>query len=686
MPDTVSNGGVTVVNTGSSHTAFTGADPCLLPPGAFDNAAPAASLTAGTRAQKTLIGDNPIGMQGSEWDPSKSAGKLGVTSGTTQKDAVVTAGSKDLIIEGKPAARAGDATTQNHGNSSGKVMPGTLKPSAESQEERAKKLCYLKSWKGVTNGGIKLGWKGAIKSGEPNYLEVWNTAELTFTATREDITQAKAQNPKCTPGTHTEWSATGKVFPHFLTTGEKKEKSTDTFSAPASLVVADWIIGTSVADFANHLIGMDTSGGVSEAAYDPRVESGPGGAYTGQGIGLQDLKAAGTAGTKGVGFGTPGGKPPAGPKPYPPIECDIKLVLLWFWWFVKAPTVDVTATACGGARKATILVLPELKLKFKYKLGAAIAKGAEAFKKSAAATDAKTEASKAEAERVMAKQTAGRDKAQAKVDALRDSKKPGYGIERRAKLTRALAAFDRAEKKLEDLVAALETAKKVLKAAEIIATVANTAVTYVFLKDFTVELEISYERTKETQGFYYYTDATMGQKWKFTFKIDKLIGVDWTCYVSLLNLAGPYMQAVAQFLRKYKIVQVDLFFRIELSVSVSTSIEKSQVDEFSISGGGVTLDPRLSLGLILGVGSVDLLRATFVLSAQAKADFKPPKKEEHGYLLVGVPSVRTGSYYVVTLFPDRWWEIKMCQGQLTALHQQFNLDGKVRVPLISMPA
>ncbi len=230
MPQTVSNGNVTVVNTGSAHTAFTGGDPCLLPPGAFDNAAPSANLVPGTSASMTLIGGNPTATEGTKWDPSKSAGKVGVKSGTTEKSAVVVAGSKDLDVEGKPAARVTDATTQNEGNSSGAVQPGALAPKAASQAERADKLCYLKSWTGVidgTDGKVKLGWKGGNKTGDPNYIEVWDTAKITFTATREDITQAKVTNPKCERGTHTDWHASGKVFPFLLDDGKLEAKGTD---------------------------------------------------------------------------------------------------------------------------------------------------------------------------------------------------------------------------------------------------------------------------------------------------------------------------------------------------------------------------------------------------------------------------------------------------------------------------
>ncbi len=677
MPQTVSNGNVTVVNTGSAHTAFTGGDPCLLPPGAFDNAAPSANLVPGTSASKTLIGGNPTATEGTKWDPSQSSGKVGVKSGPTQKAAEVVAGSKDMDVEGKPAARAGDTTTQNQGNSSGAVQPGALAPKAASQAERADKLCYLKSWTGVTDGGIKLGWKGGNKTGDPNYVEVWDTATIKFTATREDITQAAATNPKCERGTHTDWRASGKVFPLMLEEGKLEKQGTDAFDVPAELVVASWLNGSTLANF--HL------GDEAGSSYEPRVE-GKKDQSAFAGASAVDAKAEGVQGKPGKAIATPDGKIRKAQdnpwnKPAPGLEVDLKNLLMWFWWWVKSPTIEVSGQACGGARTATILVLPETKLKFKYKLGEVIAKQR--------AADAKEARDKIEGQIPDAARDAASKQARAaKTEgAIPEAHRTGQGKHysaQRAKLARQLDLFSSAEKKLKDLEASFETAKKILDTAEKVANVAQSPLHYRFLQGFSLGLEISYERTKETQGlFYYYTDATMGQKWVLSLNIDKVIDIDWTVYVSLLNFAGPFIGGLAQLLRNARIFRIDLFFRFELAVGVTVSIAKTEVDALS-GGGAINFDPRISLGLAVGGAGLDVIRATFVIVGKGKHELRPPKsKEEKGWLVIYQPSFSVGTFYSVILFPDRWWEVKLCQGQIHAL--QFNIKGDP-VGCFSMPS
>jgi uncharacterized Zn-binding protein involved in type VI secretion len=76
------------------------------------------------QAQKLLIAGMPTLHQNSTCGPSsgnESGVSGGVVSGAVKGPAVFSTGSSKVMIEGSPAVRMNDATTQNGGNAVGQV-------------------------------------------------------------------------------------------------------------------------------------------------------------------------------------------------------------------------------------------------------------------------------------------------------------------------------------------------------------------------------------------------------------------------------------------------------------------------------------------------------------------------------------------------------------------------------------
>lgn len=388
--------------------ALTAGDVCKLPALApYPNLAPSANLAAG-KAAKTSVGGNAVAMEGTHWDPSSSPGLSGVGSGTTIKQAQVTSGSSDVLVEGKPVARAGDPTKQNGGNSSGSVTPGALKPDADTVEKRAKLRCTVVLLGGKGKVGT-LGYKGRDKDGEPNYLEVWDTDTLTFWARREDISQKPPViNPDCEAPTsggkkHTIWRASGKAFPLYVNLRKKEDDSTDVFTVPASLVTEMWSSPTAQQAVASGDMGgfmsayaKQASQGLAGRTPGPfdRVEGGaagpsdsifttpkdlgdqtgyandrvdPGGAKGKYLKGYEhQARTKGKDGKGGLESQSTGGKD----APAKVFNGDIKQLLLFFWWGINPPSMTVTATGCAGGRSATVVVLPNYAITFSFSLSA----------------------------------------------------------------------------------------------------------------------------------------------------------------------------------------------------------------------------------------------------------------------------------------------------------------------------
>jgi uncharacterized Zn-binding protein involved in type VI secretion len=699
----VSNEGKQVVHKGASHTAL-GADPCLN--GSFENAAPSTNLAAAA-STKTLIESHPIALVGTHWDPSNSGGVVGVKSGTTKKEAVVTSGSRNLLIEGRPAARTGDPTTQNHGNAKGSVLPGSLAPSAESLEDRAKKKCKLTSWTATSSGGGKLGYPGLEKQGQPNYLEVKRDETVTFTSKRHDITKTPpAENPRCELGPHTSWSAKGNKFPFFSSVADLKKEGTETFEFPAGLVVET---------FASAAVMTAVQNGDTATAMNALA-----GQLLGTKLGKEDESAAGGR----VGYSAQQGAYVDGKvewktmkgddgKARAKVVVDIRTMLFFFWWWISAPELKVTATSCAGALDATLKVFPSEPLEFEFQWTKAIKEGntgkfdrekkslkdqladaekqrdrfadkaaranrsGDAATERGAASTLKAESVSGTSEQANQRRNANRNRA----DEAFDEAKKQY-----AKAEAALAKFENAEKTIDSLKEALKNLEKTLSTVKRISDLADVPVKYEIAKGLSLKLALEYLRTEDkpsARGWREYTTAHIGQKWTLTFGCESLIGVSWTARVSLLTLAGPYMASVAQLLRKYRIVNVDLGILLGFNLGATLKVEKLQHDEFS-GGGSTTSKFTLSLFMEMGGASVDVAKATIKFPATLTLEFAPPV--EKGALLKTTPKFSTTNNYEVILFPDRWWKVKVASGSIDVLRYDWNKNGATYWAVPTVPA
>ncbi len=784
MGRTVSNHSKTVVHTGSEHSAYTAKDVCTLPTQQpYDNVALSANLARG-KSLRTTIQGNPIALENTHWTPSLSPGQVGIISGTTLDAAWVKTGSKDLFIEGIAAGRADDPTKQNKANSSGKVKPGTLTPRADGEIDRAKKKCQLKEWGGEGVGGAKLGYRGKDKTGNPDYLDVWDTDTISFWAKRHDITQKPpVENPKCEVPTqggeyHTIWDASGKVFPLYSRKEVKHEHSKDTFVVPASLVIESFASGSVMKAMSEGdpesamaaLVGQSLSKFMSNDG-DNRVEGQSGG------LGRQDYGDSGIGGRghtgepKGWGklgsydgsqhrdavdprqrdqYSTPDnkaprnavertiqGKPKDGAgrverglaKVGKHIDADPRMLLFYGWWWVNPPKIKVTATACSGSRQATIRVLPNQQIRFKVKLpfGEKFKQWAAdqrqqrqdkldqaervqdtAQQRMASGRNAATQAQSAQqtAQQVQAEQaeiirretiikkvvrgTTPRHQAarQRRIDAARKKwdEAGAEAFKQLANYKAAMAKFDNAAANFNKAVTAAQSIKKGLTVAQKIAKVAGQPLVFRFLEDMTIEVILEYLRTKEQEsamGWGYYTPATMGQKWTFKFSTFPLLSVKYTVYFSLLNLVTFYVPGLAQALRRFRVVRVDLYFSIEFKLSVNLQVIKDQHDSLS---GATEAKANLTaeVGAIVGGAGVDVVQFSVTFPMELSAKFSAPTTK--GALATMTPKARITNYYRAVLFPDRWYEIEAFSGTIDGLRYFWNQKGKTKYDVGSLPA
>lgn len=712
-----------IVHLGAGHSAYGGADACLN--GTYDNVAPSSTLGAGA-STKTQIEGNRIGMVGSHWETSESAGVIGVKSGTTKKDAVVTTGSKDVFVEGAPAARVQDPTTQNSANSAGAVKPQVIKPSNESVEERAKKRCKLTSWK-ATNGKAELGWPGRDKTGQPNYLELWDTDTVTFTSTRHDITKTPHEvNPKCEMSPHTEWVANGKVFPTYMRSEEKRDKGTETFEVPANLVTEAFTAPGALADALNGDAAGFAGKVLSKFATNDGELRSEAGEHVG-GLGRQDYGGSSAApkagyaggekfdGTKVEGLTKtpdPKNEPIRGATDMGGFKGDVRALMFFAWWWIKPPEIKVTATSCGGALDATLKVFSNQKTKFGYEWGSPFAKKKSIDGKKLRETLEAKEAAEAARDQARADKQAATAAGDAKVASglalldnaaniggtNRSARKGQQRATRRAekafdkamdefaKAEAALAKFSAAQAQLDNIQNTLKTLDQTFSILQKVADVSGVPLTYELCKDLTLDVEFSYDRTddRESQrGWRWYTTATMGQTWKFGLRCSTLVGLSWKAYFSLLQLATFYIPFLANMLRKFRIFRVDLFVAVSFKVGLGATFQKTRHDEFTISGD-VSAGFTPTIGMVMGGAGIDVVQMSAWMPSEAKYSVAPPKTK--GAIFKGTPSFRCNANYRAVIFPDRWWEIEAAAGAIPGFRYYWNLDGKFYNEPFALPA
>jgi hypothetical protein len=134
MSGAASNQERTIVTKGTAHVAVhTAPDMCLVPgeaaPRPFPNLVKSEKLAAGA-TKITLIDSQPVwttaGELGPPSEPAHEGTLGGVQSGTYRAEAKPTSYSRDVFMEGDPVVRVQDRTTQNHGNTTGVVLPEAL--------------------------------------------------------------------------------------------------------------------------------------------------------------------------------------------------------------------------------------------------------------------------------------------------------------------------------------------------------------------------------------------------------------------------------------------------------------------------------------------------------------------------------------------------------------------------------
>lgn len=134
MGSTVSNEKRAIVTKGTPHIAVqTAPDVCKRPgkkpPVAAKNNVPSSRLKKG-QTTTSFIAGQPVwtsaGELGPPSDPAHAGTAGGVHSGTYRAEAKPTSFSATVFFEGNAAVRVDDTTTQNHGNTTGVVMPDSL--------------------------------------------------------------------------------------------------------------------------------------------------------------------------------------------------------------------------------------------------------------------------------------------------------------------------------------------------------------------------------------------------------------------------------------------------------------------------------------------------------------------------------------------------------------------------------
>lgn len=130
---TTSNEGRAIVTKGTGHVAVhTAPDVCKTPSKktiAANNWVKSDKLLKG-QTVTTFIADCAVWTSVGELGPPSEPGHAGVVggvkSGTYRFEASPTSYSSDVFFEGNPAVRVFDTTTQNHGNTTGIVLPEDL--------------------------------------------------------------------------------------------------------------------------------------------------------------------------------------------------------------------------------------------------------------------------------------------------------------------------------------------------------------------------------------------------------------------------------------------------------------------------------------------------------------------------------------------------------------------------------
>ncbi len=648
MGDTVSNQGRTVVHKGSSHTAIaTSPDVCKVPPGIpvpFENTLPAARITA-LATVSTLIQGNPICIQGTMIGPPSDAAHAGVMggvgSGTYRQEAVATSWSPDVFAEAKAVVREKDTTTQNHGNTTGMLVAGTLVASAQGFEDLLAKRCKADPLDGACEHGRELGWPTPVQNGEPEYLEVLLNESIEFGTWRWDITATPpALEPACpvTDHVHTYWTAEAIQYP-LRTKKTMSQEGGTTFVVPTNLAIGDGLASTmleylldgSKPKFKNY--DQTNNSGVMTPQSQAQVNqiwADRAGNQTGstkrgaakrqaarrdkadQAVAVDRKEHAETNGSVKN-----------------KLDVDIwSLVALWAF-YIAQPSIVVSATACAGSRKATLKVYPNRKYEFAVAISS---------------LKAKTEGT-------------------AKFEKEHQTKRSP----------------------IDGAVAALYQLKKITDVASKIADLAGYTLKVKLLDGFKLKVALQYIENTETKGFYtnyQHTPAMVGLNFEVTASADPLVSLEAKFFMSLFNFAAPGLgEGTATLLRRAGI-RADIECGMKLSMLLDFKGGKDEYDYLKF--GGVTFggDLKLWMSLVLGavIGEV-VLTAEFPGSGR----FTFTTGLQHSTLFEVQPVFKIRSEFVVEVRGWGWFSWELARAVPPKLAAEWNNGGKP-FGILSLPS
>ncbi|AKT40607.1 PAAR-like domain-containing protein [Chondromyces crocatus] len=206
MSATVTNQDLGVTTKTSDHTALTDGptDVCFDPPKKIP--VPHVNHVTTDRAVehttgKTLFqGGNVVrvGEAITPSDPAHGDSGGGVVSGTYRAEARATSGSPNVRAEGKPPARTDDPTTQNHANTTGKMVqvvpPGALDDNPEDFYARCSYDTSL----------IKC---GHLEFVDKKQIDIWRADTIIIEAKRKNAKEP-GKDPSCVQMPHMKWLVT----------------------------------------------------------------------------------------------------------------------------------------------------------------------------------------------------------------------------------------------------------------------------------------------------------------------------------------------------------------------------------------------------------------------------------------------------------------------------------------------
>ena len=716
MRESVSNQGKTCASTTSPHTAgnIAAQDKNYKPDKTIHkhkNYIESQSLKA-NRADTVFINKGNACRLPTHWGPPSKDGHPGtlggVDSGTYLFEAEATSCSPNLIIEDEGAVRTQDKTTQNQGNSKGLVFAGDYHAQSAKMAEELKKKCQIAKFEGTDTDGRKLGWPTLKKEGKPYYLEIYSDASVLFETTRHDITKTPPEeNPACIlDSDHTNWEWSTKLFPTFFIPDSDTIPGKEELIVEGTWAVEEWIL---------QMLGWTGGGGPAEADgsqgnpaqdYADPHGGGYGRSYQGgHGDALDNYDANRPTKTDpkySGNYRAPQMKnvPGTGGRVQMPPPRMVKQAIIWLLWWAFPPKIKVTATACGGTREAELRVYPRDKVNVAFGLDAAnklaqkAARGVgnrlkdgannvrdkfERNRNQAAKQHGKAERQLAELQRV-------RDKTRGKGSQKRrrNAKKKIPGAEQ--KVAEKKAQLDKAEKHFQMVVSALGTVKNILTVANKVAERCGEPLQVRFLDGFELEFECYYLPTQDKRSWMKirdYTTSTLGMVIMIELHAEPLLAVEYTRYVSILNLLVPFAgEWLGQLLRRFRVARIDLYVGIMVGCTLAVSGTKDEHDKPGQFGGSARIDFKLSIGLVAGVGGFDLIGFHADAPAEGKLQFNVFSEKMPTSIVSMQPSFSVWTFFRLVLAKDTWFEVEAWSASPKAL--SYTWEGK-EYELLSQP-